>query len=110
LSDKHYVPTDKNKKIKKIPSSAQSAYIKKWKFKQQIFHTRKTACCLTGRHKVTHLCNSISANSVSYVWRTEMHTRYWWGQLIDRGQLEDMCMGARKLTGILKQQNMRVRL
>ena len=88
----------------KIPSSAQSAYIKKLKFKQQIFHTRKIVCCFTGRHKVTHLCTSINAISVWYVWRKEMHTGFWWGQLIDRDQLEDLGRGARKLTWILKQQ------
>ena len=84
-SDKHYVPTNKNKKKRRrIPSSAQYAYIKKWNFKQQIFQTRKTACCLTGRHKVTQLRTSINAISFWCVWRTEMHTGFWWGQLIDR--------------------------
>jgi hypothetical protein len=36
-----------------------------------------------------------------------MHTGFWWGQLIDRDELQGMGMGTKKLKWNLKQRNRR---
>jgi len=67
--------------------------------------SHKEECLLSHwQAQVTHLF-SINPISEWCMWRTEKHIGFWWGQLIDRDQLEDMGMRAKKLKWNLEQRS-----